>query len=52
MTKLCKDCEEFKIISVPYGYEWGQAICKKYNLITDYKTKRKFKTLYCIKESE
>ena len=52
---LCKDCEYFKINYQPLGrgkdmLDWGRASCRKYNLVTDFRTERKFKTLNCIEE--
>ena len=47
--KLCKDCEHFHIrMDYENEYNWGQAECRKYNLVTDFRTKKKFKTLRCI----
>ena len=47
--KLCKDCEHFNIrMEYENEYNWGMAECKKYNLVTDFRTKKKFKTLQCI----
>ena len=53
--KLCKDCEHFHIDYEPYHYiglytEFGQASCKKHDLVTDFKSKKKFETLSCVEE--
>ena len=40
--KLCKDCEHFNIrMEYENEYNWGMAECKKYNLVTDFRTKKK-----------
>lgn len=31
-------------------YEWGMAVCEKHDLVTDFRTKKKFKTLKCIED--
>ena len=54
MIKRCKDCEHFHIKYQPKQYErlftdFGQAACDKYDLVVDFKTNKKFDTLYCIK---
>ncbi|MBO5630411.1 MAG: hypothetical protein J5965_15205 [Aeriscardovia sp.] len=53
---LCKDCEYFKIEYQPIkGFDFGRARCTKYDVITDFRDKRKFKWLSCEdrpKESE
>ena len=51
--KLCKDCEYFEIKYEPYKVagcytEWGQAECKKHNLVTDFKSHKKFESLECV----
>jgi len=47
--KLCKDCEHFHILcEYENPYEWGEAVCEKHNLITDFRSKKKFETLCCI----
>lgn len=47
--KLCKDCPYFHIRSeYKNPYEWGEAVCDKYDLITDFRSKKKFQTLECI----
>ena len=51
--KLCKDCEYFEIKYEPYKVvgcytEWGQAECKKHNLVTDFKSHKKFEILECV----
>jgi len=47
--KLCKDCEHFHVqCEYENPYEWGEAVCEKYNLITEFRSKKKFKTLSCI----
>ena len=49
--KLCKDCPHFHIrCEYKNPYEWGEAVCDKYNLITDFRTKKKFETLECVKQ--
>ena len=49
--KLCKDCEYFHIrCEYKNPYEWGEAVCKKHNLITDFRSKKKFETLSCIED--
>lgn len=48
---LCKDCEHFKITcQYENEYNWGEAICEKYNLITDFRSKKKFETLKCVED--
>lgn len=48
---LCKDCPHFHIDYPPLkGLDWGRASCDKYNLITDFLDKRKFKMLKCVEE--
>ena len=54
---LCKDCEYFCIDYEPQRIggeclDWGRASCKKYNLVTDFRTHSKFKKLSCIEEKE
>lgn len=49
---LCKDCKHFKIISEPFGYEWGQAKCLKYNSTMDFKNHGDFKNLECFDREE
>lgn len=45
----CKDCEYFHIrCEYKNPYEWGEAVCEKHNLITDFRSKKKLKTLSCI----
>ena len=49
--KLCKDCPHFQITAEYRNkYEWGEAICKKHNLITEFRTKKKFETLECVEK--
>lgn len=49
--KICKDCEYFHIREEYQNeYEWGLAECKKHNLVTDFRSKKKFETLTCIEE--
>ena len=51
--KLCKDCEHFHILcEYENPYEWGEAVCEKHNLITDFRSRKKFETLCCIEEEE
>ncbi len=48
---LCKDCPHFHIVCEYKSIiEWGEAVCDKHNLITDFRTKKKFETLSCIEE--
>ena len=47
MSKMCENCKYFSIAYEPFGYEWGRAVCKKYDLITDFKDHRKIKRLTC-----
>ena len=49
--KLCKDCPHF-IIRMEYEseYSWGMAECKKHNLITDFRSHRKFENLTCVEQ--
>lgn len=48
---LCKDCPHFHIDYPPIkGADFGRASCDKYDLITDFLDKRKFKTLKCVEE--
>lgn len=48
--KFCKNCDYFRVISEPFGYEWGQARCDKYNRIVDFKNNGKINRLTCIAE--
>ena len=49
--RLCKDCEHFHILcEYESPYAWGEATCEKHNLITDFRSKKKFETLRCIEE--
>ena len=55
--KLCKDCEHFKIDYEPYYvggecWDFGQASCTKHDLVTPFRSKRKFKTLKCVERRE
>lgn len=51
--KLCKDCPHFHIeCEYKSPSEWGIATCDKHDLVTDFRTKKKFETLSCIKETE
>lgn len=50
---LCKDCEHFEIVYETYKYvgmhkEPGRAHCKKYDLITDFFSHKKFDDLKCV----
>ena len=48
---LCKDCPYFYIrAEYKDEYNWGEAVCVKHNLITDFRTKKKVETLRCIEE--
>lgn len=47
--KLCKECEYFRIRQdYKNVYEWGLAECTKHNLLTDFRSKKKFETLSCV----
>jgi hypothetical protein len=49
MSQLCKDCPHFYIrCEYENEYNWGLAECSKYNLVTDFRSKKKFKTLECV----
>jgi hypothetical protein len=49
---LCKNCPYFHIrLEYKNKYEWGLAECTKHNLVTDFRSKKKFETLSCV-ESE
>ena len=51
--KLCKDCPHFHIRSEYRSeIEWGEAVCDKYDLITDFRTKAKFELLGCVEEEQ
>lgn len=52
---LCKDCKDFKIKFEPQiiggeCVDWGQAECKKHNLVVDFKNHGKFKWLSCVED--
>ena len=48
---LCKDCPHFNIrMEYENIYNWGMAECKKHNLVTDFRSKKKFDTLSCVEE--
>ena len=47
----CKDCEYFKITETPDGINWGRATCTKYDLVTDFRNKRKINRLTCIEDT-
>ena len=54
---LCKDCEHFRIKWEPQKIggrcvDWGQAECKKHDLVTDFKTHSKFEKLSCIEDEK
>lgn len=50
---LCKDCPHFHIrCEYEDEYRLGEAVCDKYNLITDFRSKKKFETLECVEEGE
>lgn len=50
---LCKDCPHFHIDYPPIkGVDFGRASCDKYDLITDFLDKRKFKTLECVEKGD
>ena len=54
---LCKDCKHFRIKWEPQKIggqcvDWGQAECKKHNLVTDFKTHGKFERLSCVEEEK
>ena len=48
----CKDCEHFKIINEPFGYEWGQAKCTKYDISVDFKNNGQLKDLTCVDDRD
>ena len=49
--RLCKNCEYFHIrMEYENEYNWGTAECKKHNLVTDFRSKKKFETLSCIED--
>ena len=51
--KLCKDCEHFRIrCEYESPYAWGEATCEKHNLITFFRSKKKFETLCCIERGK
>lgn len=50
---LCKDCKHFHIrCEYEDEYRWGEAVCDKHDLITEFRTKKKFKTLKCVEEDD
>ena len=54
---FCKQCDHFKIQCEPQiiggqCWDFGQAICQKHNLITDFKTHNKLEKLKCIEDKE
>ena len=49
--KLCKDCPHFHIDYQPMkDVDFGRASCKKYDLVTDFLSMRKFNTLECVEK--
>lgn len=53
MATLCKNCEHFKIAYEPQiiggeCWDWGLAVCERYNLETDFRSHKKFEWLSCI----
>ena len=51
MKTMCKDCPHFHIrLEYKNEYEWGLAECDKYNLVTDFRSKKKFEKLKCVEE--
>ena len=45
----CIDCEHFNIqCEYESEYNWGLAECKKYNLVTDFRSHSKLKKLTCV----
>ena len=53
----CEKCEHFKILYEPLKskgvlYDLGRAICKKYDLVTDFCNHGKFKRLQCPMKGE
>lgn len=49
--RLCKDCEHFYIrMNYENEYNWGTAECKKHNLVTDFRSMKKFEALSCIED--
>ena len=50
---ICKDCEYFRIkYEYTPGVDFGEAVCLKHDLTTPFISKKKFKTLSCIEDSE
>ena len=54
---ICKDCEHFEILYEPEKIggqlvDWGRAHCKKYDLVTEFRSYKKFETLSCIKKED
>lgn len=47
MIDSCTNCEHFKILYGPYGYEWGRVRCEKHNLYAEYKSKNTLNRLTC-----
>ena len=52
---LCKDCDYFRIKWEPQKIggqlvDWGQAECVKHDLVTDFRSHKKFETLECVEE--
>ena len=41
----CIECKYFRVLHDPFGYEWGEAKCERYNLYTEYRDKRKLNKL-------
>jgi len=45
----CIECEHFNIqCEYESEYNWGLAECKKYNLVTDFRSHSKLKKLTCV----
>ena len=50
---LCKDCPHFRITDWPIkGVDFGHAVCDKYDLVTDFLDRRKFRWLECIEQGD
>ena len=51
--KLCKECEFFHIKYEPIkDVDFGQAECKKHNLVTDFASHRLLNRLRCVEKGE
>lgn len=53
MSKFCKNCEFFHIKYEPIkDVDFGQAECKKHNLVVDFATHRILNHLVCVENEE